>query len=72
MKLSAAHVCAVTYSPFNILTVFDIASQSKSSPLGPPHIAAPALLKTIIELKPSHDHWFEQSSYEILYFWVFL
>lgn len=37
VKLSAAHVCAVTHSPFNILTVFDIASQSKSSPLGSPH-----------------------------------
>lgn len=37
VKLSAAHVCAVTHSPFNILTVFDITSQSKSSPLGSPH-----------------------------------
>lgn len=32
VKLSAAHVCAVTHSPLNILTVSDIASQSKSSP----------------------------------------
>lgn len=37
VKLAAAHVCAVTHSPFNSLTAFDIASQSKSSPLGSPH-----------------------------------
>lgn len=32
VKLSAAHVCAVTHSPFNILTVFDIAINPKAVP----------------------------------------
>lgn len=50
------HTCVLWPLSINILTVF----RSKSSFLGL-HIAAPALLKTISELKPSYDHWFEQA-----------
>lgn len=70
LQICCLCVCCNLILQLNILTVYDLPSQSQSSLLVFPYITT---------CSAKNDQWIQtftglnkQSSYEILYFWVFL